>query len=235
MLQYIYSRGYSQVVSRLKGRLRLTTSSGITRWLAAGVNAGEVPFESATLGDVLPFDREETMQLLSRDASIDEALAIFQQSLERKRPRLFAIVITESGDAAENPLGIISNAAFALKQESQEGQAASGETVGIIRDEVMRSDRIISQLMNYARLSEGRVESLDANEVLGSVAKQVRPSALGGKVRIVTRLAGGLPRIPAQRAELECGLTADPHAIAPRSSATPRGGPSEWTHDAASN
>lgn len=107
VLQYMYSRGYSQVVSRAEGRLRLTTSSGITRWLAAGVNAGEVPFESATLGDVLPFDREEALQLIGKDASIDEALGVFQQSLERKRPRLFAIVITETGDAGENPLGII--------------------------------------------------------------------------------------------------------------------------------
>ena len=107
VLQFIYSRGFSQVVSRSGGRLRLTTSSGITRWLAAMVNAGEVPFETATLADVLPFDTEDAMQLLGREASVDEALAIFQASLERKRPRLFAIIITETGQAHEDPLGII--------------------------------------------------------------------------------------------------------------------------------
>lgn len=107
VLQFIYSRGFSQVVSRFEGRLRLTTSSGITRWLAAMINAGEVPFETATLNDVLPFDTEDAMQLIARDASVDEALAIFQASLERKRPRLFAIIITETGQAHEEPLGII--------------------------------------------------------------------------------------------------------------------------------
>lgn len=107
VLQYMFSRGYSQVVSRVEGRLRLTTSSGLTRWLAAMVNADDVPYQSATMADVLPFDREEALQLIARDASIDQALAIFQSSLERKRPRLFAIVITETGDAAEEPLGII--------------------------------------------------------------------------------------------------------------------------------
>ena len=56
---------------------------------------------------MLPFDRVEAMQLIARDASIDEALAVFQRSLERKRPRLFAVVITEHGDPAEEPLGII--------------------------------------------------------------------------------------------------------------------------------
>lgn len=107
VLQYLYGRGFSQVLSRSMGRLRLTTSSGITRWLAAGVNAGEVAFERATLKDVLPFDTEDAMQLLARSATVDEALAVFQASLSSKRQRLFAIIITEHGDASEEPLGII--------------------------------------------------------------------------------------------------------------------------------
>jgi len=107
VLQYMYSRGFSQVVSRSESRLRLTTSSGITRWLAAGVNAGEVPFETAALSDVLPFDTEDAMQLIAKSAKVDDALAVFQASLASKRQRLFAIIITEHGDSGEDPLGII--------------------------------------------------------------------------------------------------------------------------------
>jgi len=107
VLQYMYSRGYSQVLSRASGLLKLTTSSGITRWLAAMVNAGEVPFETTTLSAVHEFDRPDAMKLLSRGASVDEALAIFQATLSQKRPRLFAIVITETGQGHEEPLGII--------------------------------------------------------------------------------------------------------------------------------
>ena len=62
----------------------------------------------------------------------------------------------------KNPLGIINNAAFSLQRGVKEGRNDFSLQIGIIREEIDRADRIITQLMGYAQLSEGRVEKLDA-------------------------------------------------------------------------
>src|SRR2546430_4613704 len=57
----------------------------------------------------------------------------------------------------KNPLGIINNAAFTLQRTVKEGKTIT-QQIRIIREEVERSDRIITELMGYARLVEGRSE-----------------------------------------------------------------------------
>ena len=107
VLKYMRHHGYSQVVSRVDGRLKLTTSSGITRWLAAQAEAGECHLAGVTLADILPHDRDGSFMLIRAGATVEEALSIFQQSLHVRRPRLFALVITKNADPGEEPLGII--------------------------------------------------------------------------------------------------------------------------------
>ncbi len=53
----------------------------------------------------------------------------------------------------------------------------SAEQIGIIQEEVERSDRIITQIMGYAQLSEGHVEKLNVIEELERAIAQVFPSA----------------------------------------------------------
>lgn len=76
----------------------------------------------------------------------------------------------------KNPLGIINNAAYSLQRALKEGKALSSEQVQIIREEIERSDRIITQLMGYAELSEGRVEKLSITEELDRAINEVFPA-----------------------------------------------------------
>src|SRR5438045_7944678 len=64
----------------------------------------------------------------------------------------------------KNPLAIINNALFSLQRALREGKAGVEQHVRIIQEEVVRSDRIITQVMGYAQLTEGRVEKLNAVE-----------------------------------------------------------------------
>jgi len=107
VLKYMRHNGYSQVVSRLDGKLKLTTSSGITRWLAAQAEAGCIDIEEVTLGDILPHDRSGAFELIAAHETVETALATFQKSLHASKPRLFALIITKNGEPQEAPLGII--------------------------------------------------------------------------------------------------------------------------------
>lgn len=98
----------------------------------------------------------------------------------------------------KNPLGIINNAAFTLQRTVKEGKTIT-QQIQIIREEVERSDRIITELMGYARLVEGKVERLDVVEELEKAIHQVFPPAVQFEVKIHRQYAPALPALLAQR------------------------------------
>ncbi len=61
----------------------------------------------------------------------------------------------------KNPLAIINNAAFSLQRAARDGKTQATEQIEIIQAEVARADKVITQIMGYAQLSEGRVEKLN--------------------------------------------------------------------------
>jgi signal transduction histidine kinase len=76
------------------------------------------------------------------------------------------------------------------------------EQVRIIQEEVDRSDRIITQVMGYAQLSEGRVERLDIVEELDKAVGRVFPPAAGYPVEVIREYAGNFPPLLMQRRHL---------------------------------
>jgi signal transduction histidine kinase len=84
----------------------------------------------------------------------------------------------------KNPLAIITNAAYSLQRNLKEGKASTGQQVQIIQEEVERADRIITQIMGYAQLSEGRVEKVDVLEELNRAITQVFPSGANFKIQV---------------------------------------------------
>ncbi len=83
----------------------------------------------------------------------------------------------------KNPLSIINNVSFSL-QRSLNGKGAAHEQIQIIRDEVERADRIITELMGYAQLAEGTVEKLSVTEELERAIAQVFPVAAKYEIEI---------------------------------------------------
>ena len=101
----------------------------------------------------------------------------------------------------KNPLGIINNAVFSLGRLLPE-QAAAREPLQIIREEIERADRIITEVMGYAQLSEGRVEKLNVVEELERALEQIFPPAANYQVEIVREYEPGLPALLMQRNHL---------------------------------
>ena len=101
----------------------------------------------------------------------------------------------------KNPLGIINNAAFNLQRTKQEGKTIT-QQIAIIREEVDRSDRIITDLMGFAQLSEGKIEPLNIPEYLDRAIQQVFPKAANFQVAVHREYQPALPRIFMQRRHL---------------------------------
>lgn len=75
----------------------------------------------------------------------------------------------------KNPLAIINNAAFSLQRSLGDAKPAALQQLDMIREEVGRSDRILTELMGYAQLAEGRVERLDVREEVDNALQRVFP------------------------------------------------------------
>ena len=102
----------------------------------------------------------------------------------------------------KNPLAIINNAAFSLQRAITEGKQGNLQQVEIIREEVERSDRIITELVGYAQLAEGRVEKLKLSEEVEKAIVQVFPPAANYHVEVLRDYAPGLPPLLMQRGHL---------------------------------
>lgn len=130
--------------------------------------------------------------------------AAAQTEFQLRSEKIFAqgLLAAEVAHQLKNPLGIIMNASYLL-QRLTEKDSEIGKSVTVIREEVVRSDKILTQLMNFSRLSEGRIENVNINAALEQALLQARPDGWAARIAVVRDLADGLPMLAAQRAQLE--------------------------------
>lgn len=102
----------------------------------------------------------------------------------------------------KNPLAIINNATFSLERGLKAGKGDPQRHIRIIQEEVSRADRIITEVMGYAELSEGRVEKLDLTEKIKEAVQQAFPSGLVTGVTVKLDLHGPFPPMLMQRRHL---------------------------------
>lgn len=99
----------------------------------------------------------------------------------------------EIAHQVKNPLGIINNAVFALGQAAGNNETLKNQ-VKLVREEVNRADQVITKLMGYAQLVEGRLAKLDINDVLEAAILHVFPK--GHKFGISVRRNYGIALPP---------------------------------------
>ncbi len=130
-----------------------------------------------------------------------EDFAARQQQLETAG-RLAA----EVAHQIKNPLAIINNSLFTLerhlKKQAAESPPRPNRQIEIIREEVERADRIITELMGYAQLAEGRVENLVVADEIQKAVDQVFPPGADFKTVVDCEVTGHLPLLKMQRGHL---------------------------------
>lgn len=113
-----------------------------------------------------------------------------------------ARLAAEIAHKLKNPLAIINNASYTLQRTVKEGKGTITQQIQIIREEVDRSDRLITELMGFAQLAEGRVERVEVKEEIERAIQQVFPPAVKFQVTIHRDYGPGVPRLTLQRQHL---------------------------------
>jgi len=122
-------------------------------------------------------------------------------ALRRQQLEAAGRLAAEIAHQLKNPLAIINNASYTLQRTVKEGKTIT-QQIRIIREEVEKSDRLITELMGYAQLAEGRVERLDVKEEIEAAVLQVFPPAVKYEIEIHRDYAVGLPSLLVQRNHL---------------------------------
>jgi signal transduction histidine kinase len=141
------------------------------------------------------------IQLLFEKQKRAEAEAT-ELAVRQERLRTAGRLAAEIAHQIKNPLGIITNAAFCLQRAAREGETSVDEQIQIIREEVERADQILTELMGYAQLAEGKVERLEVTEELDGAIHEVFPPAAKYDVRIHKDYAPSLPALLMQKRHL---------------------------------
>jgi signal transduction histidine kinase len=135
-----------------------------------------------------------------------------RQRLSDEEAREFAVrenqlrsagrLAAEFAHQIKNPLAVINNAAFSLERSLRGADGTASQQVEIIREEVSRADRVITQIMGYAQLSEGRVEKLDVVEQINEALGQVFPGAVPTGITVRREFDDHFPPLLMQRVHL---------------------------------
>lgn len=99
----------------------------------------------------------------------------------------------------KNPLAIISNVTYSLQKNLPQEKPATRQQLEIIREEVAKADRIITQIMGYAQLTEGRVEKLNVIDELNRAIDEVFPAGVPRQIHLRRDFAGYFPPLLLQR------------------------------------
>lgn len=89
---------------------------------------------------------------------------IQEKTIRSEKLHLAARLAAQVAHELKNPLGIINNAVYLIKKNANSDVEKIIRNAEIIQQEVMRSDKIISELLDYSSLVEGKVVRVDLNK-----------------------------------------------------------------------
>ena len=136
--------------------------------------------------------------LIERQRRVEEEAREF--ALREGQLRAAGRLAAEFAHQIKNPLAIINTAVFSLQRAvKNRNPADAAEQIAMIQEEVERSDRIITQIMGYAQLSEGHVEKLNITEELDNAIQRVFPLAARYPITIQRSYGPEFPSLLMQR------------------------------------
>ncbi len=101
-----------------------------------------------------------------RERKLREMDEAQERTIRSLRLDIAGMLAAQVAHELKNPLSIMTNAAFLLRRSNPDLAPQATQQVEIIEDEIKRADHIITELLDYAKLSEGRIESVLVNDCI---------------------------------------------------------------------
>ena len=125
-----------------------------------------------------------------RRRELDEA---HERTIRSQRLDMAGMLAAQVAHELKNPLSIMNNAAFLLRKSKKGLEPGLTEQVEIIEEEISRADQIITELLDYARLAEGKIEAVLVNDSIDESISALKHEFEGRRITIERKYALDLP------------------------------------------
>jgi signal transduction histidine kinase len=135
-------------------------------------------------------------QVAERTAALSDALdrlRTTQEELVRKeRFAILGHLSSGVGHELRNPLGVMTNAIYFLTASLPDAPPKVKEYFGVLRDQIRLSEKIVSDLLDFARVKPPEREVLPLGDILDA---QLGRTTVPATIRLERDLASGLPPV----------------------------------------
>lgn len=189
----------SYAIARTVTRPLGTVTNAMREMAATGDLTRRIPDSSSSR-----WEDEDARLLASSFNSMTSSIARFQrEAAQRERLSSLGRLSTVIAHEIRNPLMIIKTTTRSLRGGDVRGDALQG-AVRDIDEEVDRLNRIVSEVLDFAKPIKFDLERVDLNALCTDAARAVSPDANGGSVRL--RLAPSLPTVVSDPERLRLAL-----------------------------
>lgn len=189
---------------------RFHTKTGEVRYgltTAVVIQINGIPHILSTTRDITDQKvAEKTVQEYS--SHLQEMVEVRTRELNKAQERLLrqerlAALGQLAGSIAHelrNPLGVISNATAYLSMIQPEADEKVREYIEIIKSETNTSEKIIADLMDYARLQTVERKPAEISEIIRNAQRRNPAPAY---IKVTTNISSGLPRVLVNATQIE--------------------------------
>ncbi len=180
--------------------IEVRTLRGTPRWLEVS-------------SALLPGGETDGAQMLSIVVDQTDRIVAQQSLLQRQNELAQLMRLNTLGEMASGlthelnqPLSAISNYLSGCERRLQTDNCDRTEVIGVLRmasAQARRAGEIVNQMKRFIRHEEVEYASIDINEVIRGAVGLIKAAAEEGSIRIVQKLDGRLPRLLANRVQIE--------------------------------
>jgi signal transduction histidine kinase len=140
--------------------------------------------------------QERTREL---ETALNELHAAQESLVRREKLAMLGQLAGSVGHELRNPLGVMTNAIYYLLMVLKEAPSNVKEYLGILRTQISLSEKIIGDLLDFARVKQPQVETVAVEKILREQLERV--GDLNG-VKLVEDIAPGLPPVRVDRIQI---------------------------------
>ncbi|MBN1917197.1 MAG: GHKL domain-containing protein [Verrucomicrobia bacterium] len=125
-----------------------------------------------------------------------------ERVIREEKLNLAAIMATSIAHELKNPLAVMNNAAFILRRNEAQFEPKLRRQIEIIASEIQRSDKIIMDLLGYAKLAGGKILSISVNQILDEAIEDLQNEMAARKIVVTKAYERQLPPLLIDPAQL---------------------------------
>jgi signal transduction histidine kinase len=140
--------------------------------------------------------QERTREL---ETALNELHSAQESLVRREKLAMLGQLAGGVGHELRNPLGVMTNAIYYLLMVLKEAPVDVKEYLGILRTQIALSEKIIGDLLDFARVKQPQLETVPVEKILREQIERV--GDLNG-VKLVEDIAPGLPPVRVDRVQI---------------------------------